>query len=907
MDCFPAEAQFKYPWRTYQARVLAELDEHLGDNRLHIVAAPGSGKTVLGLEVVRRLNRPALILAPTLTIRDQWVERFVNLFLPETEQRPDWISTDVREPGFVTVVTYQALHVACAGGTESEEAEEEAGNDRYAGDDDLREDAPVATGAAARLLREHRIGTIVVDEAHHLRSEWWRTLRGVCSAMSDATVVALTATPPYDVSPFEWERYRALCGPVDAEVPAPELVLAGDLCPHQDYTFFSTPSAEEAARIHAFRAEVERVVGALKQDVEFIGALQNHPWLAAPDASLERILDDPEYFSSIVIFLNSVGGRVPPQALRILGAADRELPPFDLEWCEVLLERCLYRYRGQFADQDALLQSTERELKRVGAIERRQVRLRSTERIRRILASSISKLNSMVEVVRLESAALGRDLRMVVLTDFIRAADLPGGPEDIKPLNRIGVVPIFERLRREGLDGPSLGALSGSLVIVPRRAQDKLVECAADMGIAAERINLTALPYDPDYLRLEIAGAEASVVVQLVTRLFSAGAITVLVGTKSLLGEGWDAPSVNTLVLASFVGSYMLSNQMRGRAIRTQADDPEKTANIWHLVCVEPDAAEPGDDLETLKRRFRAFMGPALDEPVIESGIGRLGIGAAPYSEVRVREINRWMIERAEDRAGLREAWREALQRGTQMRTAEELRAPVLSLPRGFVFANTIAALFWEGVFIGGYLALDVGEGLLDLGALPPKWYLTLASLAFLLCAVAAAPRMLKALWLLVKHGSIESSMRQVGGVVLRALTHVGAVRTPEHKLAVMAERGPTGEVYCALAGGTTYEKTVYLDALREVLDPIDNPRYLLSRKSVLWSIHRQDYHAVPGVIGARKEFAEFFAREWRRNVGAVELIYTRTVEGRKVLLKARTGAMSSAFRPASERVSCWR
>ena len=34
-------------------RVLQELKEHLDDARLHVVAAPGAGKTVLGLEVIR--------------------------------------------------------------------------------------------------------------------------------------------------------------------------------------------------------------------------------------------------------------------------------------------------------------------------------------------------------------------------------------------------------------------------------------------------------------------------------------------------------------------------------------------------------------------------------------------------------------------------------------------------------------------------------------------------------------------------------------------------------------------------------------------------------------------------------------------------------------------------------------
>jgi len=57
---------FRKNWRTYQARLLARLDFYLEDRRLHIVAAPGSGKTIFGLEVVRRLNQPTLILAHTV-------------------------------------------------------------------------------------------------------------------------------------------------------------------------------------------------------------------------------------------------------------------------------------------------------------------------------------------------------------------------------------------------------------------------------------------------------------------------------------------------------------------------------------------------------------------------------------------------------------------------------------------------------------------------------------------------------------------------------------------------------------------------------------------------------------------------------------------------------------------------
>ena len=56
--------KFKGKWRGYQQRVLEELVMHFSDKRLHVVAAPGAGKTTLGIEVIRRLGNPTLILSP---------------------------------------------------------------------------------------------------------------------------------------------------------------------------------------------------------------------------------------------------------------------------------------------------------------------------------------------------------------------------------------------------------------------------------------------------------------------------------------------------------------------------------------------------------------------------------------------------------------------------------------------------------------------------------------------------------------------------------------------------------------------------------------------------------------------------------------------------------------------------
>ena len=73
--------EFKGTLRIYQARVLEHADRYMADGKIHIVAAPGSGKTTLGTELIRRMNGKALILAPSITIREQWIARIKEAFL----------------------------------------------------------------------------------------------------------------------------------------------------------------------------------------------------------------------------------------------------------------------------------------------------------------------------------------------------------------------------------------------------------------------------------------------------------------------------------------------------------------------------------------------------------------------------------------------------------------------------------------------------------------------------------------------------------------------------------------------------------------------------------------------------------------------------------------------------------
>ena len=222
-----SELKFKGCWRSYQQRVLNELEYHLSDKKLNVVAAPGAGKTTLGIEVISRLKKPAFILAPTITIKNQWKQRILDNFLP-SNFNSDLISTDIKNIGEITISTYQGLHSLYKNTEEREKF--------------------------IKQLKDLNVNTLVLDEAHHLRTEWWATLNALYEKLNNRKfkTVSLTGTPPYDVVPAEWKNYNSLCGPVDVEISIPELVKAGDLCFHQDLIYFSNLTDAEQKVVFDF-------------------------------------------------------------------------------------------------------------------------------------------------------------------------------------------------------------------------------------------------------------------------------------------------------------------------------------------------------------------------------------------------------------------------------------------------------------------------------------------------------------------------------------------------------------------------------------------------------------------------------------------------------------------------------
>ncbi|QUL37181.1 DEAD/DEAH box helicase family protein [Erythrobacter sp. JK5] len=884
------DMNFNGTWRDYQARVLQEMDEHFGDGRLHVVAAPGAGKTVLGLEIVRRIGRPALVFAPTIAIREQWAHRLCPLFL-DTPPEAATISRDLADFRDLTLATYQSL-------------------------DSLRRGEEL--DALIETLNGRGPLTLVLDEAHHLRREWWKCLNALANRLVDVRLVALTATPPYDASFAEWSRYEELCGPIDLEIGIPELVRNGDLCPHQDHLILSEPTEDALALLARRREAIGRLHMELRANDGLLDWLAAHPWLTDSEAHVEEILEAPEMLSAVLVLLASAGRALPRPPLKLLGVSARNVPPPSLFWLERLLDGLVAQQTADFPLDPAWLKGLRDRLNRHGLIEGGRVRLHHTRSVFKLMTSSLAKLDSIVEIAEAEKQALAGDLRMVVLSDHIRAGDLPKGPDaQFKPA-KLGVIPIFEKLRRSAIAEEHLGVLTGSIVILPKSVLAKLTDIANDLHVDPGDFRTSNLPGCPGHVRIECRTGGTAQLVRLVTALFTRGDVRILVGTQSLLGEGWDAPALNSLVLASNTASFMLSNQTRGRAIRIDPAKPAKVANIWHLATVDPEDRESWDavvsafnwgflndggapglsDITVVARRFKAFEGISNGtSTLIEDGIARLGLD--PSKPAASTNLRTFAI--AADRHAIAGRWKASLGQGAARSQVRETAAPRYA-PRALSWFDTIQALGWSAAGSGVFAAANELRGLASyagIGAIA----MGLAGAATL----ASLPRLARAGRLVWRNGSLEGSLEAVTGVVLQALVDAEVISARELSGAhVEIRTSLDGRKDIVLTGVSRATERQVMQAVAEILGPVQNPRYLLVRNSWLGLKRRVDYHAVPAALGARKEHAERFAELWRGGVGSSKLVFTRTADGRRTMLRARASSFAAGFQRVVDRRSVW-
>lgn len=864
--------KFNGTWRNYQRQVLNNFQEYQSDGHVHLVAAPGSGKTTIGIELIARFDKPALVLVPTVTIREQWVDRIRQAFLEDEDQVTSLVSQNLKDMKQITIATYQAFHSAM----QQVQSQEDNGEvEDYVGFDLIAS------------LKERGVETLCLDECHHLRNEWWKSLEDFRKNYQQLQVISLTATPPYDSEPELWERYLQMCGDIDQEITVPELVKEDTLCPHQDFVYICFPTKEEDKRLEEFEDTKWQYVSQLVVDPDFQELIRSSKVLKG-EISADMLLEDPKYLSALLIFLQAQKLEIPKHLQDLLGAEG--LPALNYYWLEVLLQGLLYQTPDWYEDPQETKKKIEAELKSRGLIEKRQVFLVKSKANDQILNQSLGKLSGIADIFATEYASLGKDLRQLVLADYIRKDFANYLGDDQAPITQLGVLPYFETIRRSAQKqsfSVPIAVLSGSVVIIPASVKAELEALIPNTSLTFSAIGKLD---QGTYLQVGFPSIFKGMVAA-VTELFQRGSIQVLVGTKSLLGEGWDAPCVNSLILGSFVGSFMLSNQMRGRAIRVWSGHPEKTSNIWHLVAIKPytknlflrekeneeevDKDNSYQDLLNLSRRMEHFLGLSYKEDTIETGLDRLDFPKPPFKKSKIKAYNQKIKELSKDRTSLRKKWQEALVVADKLEIVNEVATDRKQIP----LLTLVDAEKWVRYsFL--LIAVNLLLYLFKTNGIRLAW-LTTISLVLLTIA-------------LVRYFFYKSPyvrLRQAGEGIRNVMLKMGHLSDDQSRVQVEEDK----DSYCIFAylkGGSMRDKELFSQTLGEFFAPVDNQRYLLVAQKA--PAGQSKYFVVPSLFEKRKEEAQLFLDAVAPQLGDYQLVYTRNEAGRKILLEARLKSLAN-------------
>lgn len=622
-----ASASLFINFRKYQQDMLAvfESQRSKGDRKFHFVAPPGAGKTLIGLELIIRLQKPAVVFSPTHAIQAQWI----TLGRQYTDSLT--FSTDPASTANVLSLTYQ---IVSSKSQDTGELHKNAQN-------------------YLRLLAERR--TVILDECHHLTDYWAEIITRLDKA--GVYLIGLTATPPSDRTKKEQSIYFNLLDAVDYEILLPPVVKEGYLAPYQDLVYLVSPTDKEVEIIQNCCTRYQAIMEKLFTTSEVI-PIQH--WAAS---RLENYLDEKK----LPIPFDELFLQKPEFCIacaRLLLKRKVELP-YSVHFCQEMEEPLTFPdmlsviedYVLYYMENEPLgqpyLKELQAALKDIGYLLTGDGMQSLPYGIKSILGMSQSKVLALKAIITREMIAQGEDFRCLILTDYEQGKELDG-------TSALEVMDFLTRDAETDKCNPIL--LTGATVLVDDDLLPDFLVCA-EIFFEQENLSIKLIhTLIGGYYGITSDSSQwnTHTYVTLITYLLERGITKCLVSTRSMLGEGWNSIKLNTLVDLTIVASYAFVNQIRGRTVRLDEERPFKTANNWDIVTIFPDPEQGLYDFERLMKKFTRFYGLSADG-IVERGLGHvhpaLSSGRVDIIYNQKEEINREMFARADDRLAAYKKW----------------------------------------------------------------------------------------------------------------------------------------------------------------------------------------------------------------------------------------------------------
>ena len=146
--------------------------------------------------------------------------------------------------------------------------------------------------------------------------------------------------------------------------------------------------------------------------------------------------------------------------------------------------------------------------------------------------------------------------------------------------------------------------------------------------------------------------------------------------------------------------------------------------------------------------------------------------------------------------------------------------------------------------------------------------------------------------------------MKTIAKVLLNSLYFSKDIKSNPKSIKISTSKLKNGSVSCTILCNDKRERQVFLNSLSELLGPLQDSRYIIKHKNTKSLFSRYSYKNVPSLLGKNKNFAQYFENEWNKKISKCELVYTKTMEGRKELIHAINSGLGNSN---IQRVKIWK
>ena len=872
--------KFPIKFRKYQNEIIKTFDDlrKKGDNRFHFVAPPGSGKTIVGLELIRRIGKKAVIFSPNSAIQIQWIQKLHDM----TDQMQ--ISANPKDLTDILSLTYQSITV----------------KDRDTGE--LHENAKKIIDD----LKDYH--TIILDECHHLVAFWAEIINSLIS--DESIIIGLTATPPLDKSQREINAYLEIVNDVDYQIPLPAVIKEGNLAPFQDLIYISEPTDNELELLN-------------QNDKKFKELLNKFKGFQAPLISIQHWIEDrienyydkknklipfdellkknPDICIAFTRFCFKERGYIP-LSVYIIDEMEEEPTIDDLM---IVLEDYALNYLIKNEDTKIFYDELKNSLNEIGFnLTRNGIRQTKSDSVN-VLGLSENKMIAMKEIIKQEMINLQEDLRCLVLTDY----------EKGKYLDGTSAISVMEYLTSDSeTDKADPILVTGSTVLVDDDLLPHFLKYANDF-FKQKNLNVD-IEYEKKEGFYEVYGVggdwNTKTYVLMITQMLELGLTRCLIGTRALLGEGWDSVKLNTLIDLTLVSTFVSVNQIRGRTLRKDTDNPIKVANNWDIVIIAKGIERGSYDFERVSKKHSQYYGLS-DDNVIEKGIGHLhplltNINLSLLSAHK-DDLNKYMFSKSMDRYSVYEKWKV----GKPYKSYELLSLDFVpqkeniryQIPQAkkkeiddirFIIKkrkkqSVLVPIFASVASLIGLYIMNV-TFIINISLLVSINALSFFLLYFYRVRSYLSKRKAK----LEENNTLNDVIIVFSHVIFDSLKEMKIIEENINENDIKCTKRDDGSYRVFL--NNSQKSEIFAQSLSELLSPIQNQKYLIERKeirtdNIIKRVIRNkitqtvlNYHPVPSILGKNRESAEIFKKYWNEYISDGELIYSRSKDGKDIIKK---------------------